>query len=87
MFVETERPITPELLAEKLAKTSGVAVHSSPEEYPMQLDVAGTDDIHVGRIRRDESVTHGLSLWVVADNVRKGAALNAVQIAERLCAE
>ena len=87
VFVETDRAITPELLAEQLAKTAGVVVHTSPEEYPMQLDVAGTDDIHVGRIRCDESVTHGLSLWVVADNVRKGAALNAVQIAERLCAE
>jgi len=53
----------------------------------MQLDVAGTDDIHVGRLRTDHSVPNGLSMWVVADNVRKGAALNAVQIAERLCSE
>jgi aspartate-semialdehyde dehydrogenase len=87
VFVETDRPITPDIAAEKLATVSGVTVHTTPEEYPMQLDVAGTDDIHVGRIRRDESVKHGLSLWIVADNVRKGAALNAVQIAERLCAE
>lgn len=87
VFVETERPITPEGLCEKLSKCPGVAVHATPEEYPMQLEVAGTDDIHVGRIRRDESVPHGLSLWIVADNVRKGAALNAVQIAERLCTE
>ena len=87
VFVETERPISPEAFAEKLSKVSGVVVHTSPEEYPMQLDVAGTDDIHVGRIRRDESVPNGLSLWIVADNVRKGAALNAVQIAERLFVE
>jgi aspartate-semialdehyde dehydrogenase len=59
-------------------------MHAAAEEYPMQLAVAGTDDIHVGRLRRDESVQNGLSFWVVADNVRKGAALNAVQIAERL---
>lgn len=84
VFVETVREITPEALAQRLAKESGVVVHSTAEEYPMQLDVAGTDDIHVGRIRRDESVPHGVSLWVVADNVRKGAALNAVQIAEKL---
>lgn len=87
VFVETSHPITPEQLAESLGKVPGVVVHATPEDYPMQLEVAGTDDIHVGRIRRDESVPHGLSLWIVADNVRKGAALNAVQIAERLCAE
>lgn len=52
----------------------------------MQFDVAGTDEVHVGRIRRDESVDNGLNLWIVADNVRKGAALNAVQIAEKLIA-
>ncbi len=86
VFVETERKITPETLASALAKVGGIVVHSATDEYPMQLDVAGQDEIHVGRIRVDESVPHGLSLWVVADNVRKGAALNAVQIAERLCA-
>jgi aspartate-semialdehyde dehydrogenase len=66
---------------------SGVVVHTTSEEYPMQTDVAGTDDIHVGRLRKDDSVPNGLSMWIVADNVRKGAALNAVQIAERLCSE
>lgn len=87
VFVETERPISIDALCETLSKCPGIVVHASPEEYPMQIDVAGTDDIHVGRIRRDDSVPHGVSLWVVADNVRKGAALNAVQIAERLCTE
>lgn len=87
VFIETERALPIDALCEALAKCKGIAVHASPEEYPMQLDVAGTDDIHVGRIRRDESVPHGVSLWIVADNVRKGAALNAVQIAERLCTE
>jgi aspartate-semialdehyde dehydrogenase len=71
---------------EAASKVPGVVVHASPDEYPMQLDVAGNDEIHVGRVRKDESVPNGLSLWIVADNVRKGAALNAVQIAERLCA-
>ncbi|MDE7372167.1 MAG: aspartate-semialdehyde dehydrogenase, partial [Desulfovibrio sp.] len=52
--------------------------------YPMQADVIGEDDVFVGRIREDESVEKGLNMWIVADNVRKGAALNAVQIAEEL---
>ena len=52
--------------------------------YPMPLDAAGTDDTLVGRIREDFSIKNGLNLWVVADNVRKGAATNAVQIAEIL---
>lgn len=52
--------------------------------YPMPLDIAGRDDVYIGRIRRDFSLDNGLNLWVVADNIRKGAALNAVQIAEEL---
>jgi len=52
--------------------------------YPMPLEVAGKDEVYVGRIREDESIANGLNLWVVADNLRKGAALNAVQIAEHL---
>lgn len=52
--------------------------------YPMPLDVAGKDEVYVGRIREDESIPNGLNLWVVADNLRKGAATNAVQIAELL---
>jgi len=54
--------------------------------YPMPLDVSGTDEVYVGRIRRDATVPHGLNLWVAADNLRKGAALNAVQIAEQMIA-
>ncbi len=80
--VETEREISPEQLCDLLNKCEWAEVYPDNSEYPMQLDVAQTDAIHVGRIRRDESVQHGLNLWVVADNVRKGAALNAVQIAE-----
>jgi aspartate-semialdehyde dehydrogenase len=52
--------------------------------YPMPLDATGKDEVYVGRIREDESITNGLNLWVVSDNLRKGAALNAVQIAEHL---
>ncbi|HAC42146.1 MAG TPA: aspartate-semialdehyde dehydrogenase, partial [Paraprevotella xylaniphila] len=53
-------------------------------KYPLAIDAAGTDEVYVGRIRRDESVENGINLWVVADNIRKGAATNAVQIAEIL---
>jgi aspartate-semialdehyde dehydrogenase len=84
VFVETERELSPETLLKALHGMKGIVAHAASDEYPMQTDVAGSDDIHVGRVRRDESVEHGLSLWVVADNVRKGAALNAVQIAESL---
>jgi aspartate-semialdehyde dehydrogenase len=52
--------------------------------YPMPLDATGKDEVYIGRIREDESITNGLNLWVVSDNLRKGAALNAVQIAEYL---
>ena len=52
--------------------------------YPLQIDSAGTDAVFVGRIREDDSIPKGLNMWVVADNLRKGAALNAVQIAEEL---
>ncbi|MCO6432341.1 MAG: aspartate-semialdehyde dehydrogenase [Deltaproteobacteria bacterium] len=82
--VETERELTPGQLAELLASEQGIEVYPNFLEYPMQLKVASTDNIHVGRIRKDDSVDHGLDMWVVADNVRKGAALNAVQIAQYL---
>ena len=55
--------------------------------YPMPAPTAGTDEVFVGRIREDNSLENGLNLWIVSDNVRKGAALNAVQIAERLAAD
>lgn len=86
VFVETERSFDLTDVIKKISKAPGVSVRAAHDEYPMQFEAAGTDDIHVGRIRRDESVENGLNLWIVADNVRKGAALNAVQIAERLIA-
>jgi aspartate-semialdehyde dehydrogenase len=81
VFIETESALEPADLMTRLEAMGGIEVYRSASEYPMQLDVAGTDAIHVGRIRKDASVPHGVSLWIVADNVRKGAALNAVQIA------
>ena len=56
----------------------------SNQQYPLAVDVAGEDEVYVGRIRDDASIDNGLNLWVVADNLRKGAALNAIQIAENL---
>jgi Aspartate-semialdehyde dehydrogenase len=69
-----------------LAKAPGVTVVDYPGKkgYPMAVHAAGEDDVFVGRIREDESIDKGLNLWIVADNIRKGAALNAVQIAEEL---
>ncbi len=84
--IETERPISPEKARELLEAAPGVRVLDDPCNgvYPVPLIAAGTDDTYVGRIRRDPSVENGLALWVVADNIRKGAATNAVQIAEFL---
>ena len=86
LHMEFERPMSPEEAREKLDKMPGVKVLDSPEEglYPMPWDVAGTDDVFVGRIRKDVSHPNGLAMWVVADNLRKGAALNAIQIAEEV---
>ena len=75
-----ERPISPERATELLASAAGVVL----ADIPTPLQVAGQDPSYVGRIRRAESVRNGLSLFVVGDNLRKGAALNAVQIAEEL---
>lgn len=86
VFIETERNFNLKDVKDRLRSTPGIALYESADEYPLQIDVAGNDDIHVGRIRLDSSVPHGISLWVVADNVRKGAALNAVQIVEHLMA-
>ena len=71
---------------ELLAYAEGVSVLDHPEEnvYPLAVDAAGKDETFVGRIREDDSIENGLNLWVVSDNLRKGAALNAIQIAERL---
>ncbi len=84
--IEFEKDLSPEEARKILKKAPGVKVVDDPSKkiYPLAIDAAGRDETFVGRIRRDESVAHGLNLWVVADNIRKGAALNAVQIAEVL---
>ena len=84
--VEFEKAITPDEARKILSKAPGVIVIDDPSKklYPLAIDAAGKDDTFVGRIRKDESIAHGLNMWIVADNIRKGAALNAVQIAEVL---
>ena len=84
--VEFERPVTPDEAREVLSKAPGVRVVDDPSnaKYPMPIDVEGEDDVLVGRIRPDDSVENGLAFLVAGDNIRKGAALNAVQIAEAL---
>lgn len=84
--VELEKPLNPNEARAALAAMPGVLVYDDPLKklYPMPLDATGKDEVYVGRIREDASVTNGLNLWVVSDNLRKGAALNAVQIAECL---
>jgi aspartate-semialdehyde dehydrogenase len=87
--VEFEKPISPEEARELLAVAPGVELVDAPQErrYPMQNLCAGRDPVLVGRIRRDPSRENTLDMWIAADNLRKGAALNAVQIAELLLAE
>ena len=84
--VEFERPISAEeaRAALKSAPGLGVVDHRADEGYVTQIEAAGEDKVYVSRIREDPTIENGLSLWVVADNLRKGAALNAVQIAEKL---
>ncbi|MCK9603663.1 MAG: aspartate-semialdehyde dehydrogenase [Candidatus Omnitrophica bacterium] len=84
VYIETKKPIKPQELRQLLSKSPGIVVIDDPKNnlYPMPKDVEGRDETFVGRIRRDTFVKNGLWLWVVADNLRKGAATNAVQIAE-----
>ena len=84
--IETKKKLTPDEATKILKKSPGVEVIDDPakEKYPLPIDAAGKDLIYVGRIRKDESIENGINLWIVSDNLRKGAALNAVQIAESL---
>jgi aspartate-semialdehyde dehydrogenase len=84
--IETEKKITRAKAIELLSKAEGVKVVDDPanKKYPMPINADGLDETFVGRIREDETIANGLNLWVVSDNLRKGAALNAVQIAEKL---
>jgi aspartate-semialdehyde dehydrogenase len=86
IWVETERPVSVEQAREAFAAAPGLVLMDNPaeKEYPMPLYLAGKDPVYVGRIRKDLSDDCGLAFWIVGDQIRKGAALNAVQIAEYL---
>lgn len=89
VWIETESPVTPEQAREAFAAAPGVELMDNPAEkvYPMPLFLAGKDPVHVGRIRKDLANENGLTFWCVSDQIKKGAALNAVQIAEYLIEE
>ena len=84
--IETEKKLTPDEARAILAKAPGVIVQDDPSKqlYPLASEAVGRGETFVGRIREDLSHPHGLAMWIVSDNLLKGAALNAVQIAERL---
>ena len=86
--IETEKYISADEVRKILSKAPGLLVVDDPENksYPIPIAAEGKDETFVGRIRQDESIKNGISMWVVSDNIRKGAALNAIQIAERLIA-
>ena len=86
IWLETERPVSVEEARVAFEKAEGVVVIDNPanKEYPMPLDLSGKDPVYLGRIRKDLTNDKGLSFWSVSDQIRKGAALNAVQIAEYL---
>ncbi len=86
IWVETERPLSVEEVREAFARAEGLVLQDNPaaKEYPMPLFLSGKDPVYVGRIRKDLADENGLAFWVVGDQIKKGAALNAVQIAEYL---
>ena len=86
VWIETERPISVEEAQKAIAEAPGCTLKDDPANlvYPMPLDTAGKDDVYVGRIRKDLADENGLTFWLSSDQIRKGAALNAVQIAEYL---
>jgi aspartate-semialdehyde dehydrogenase len=85
-WVETERPISVEEARKAFAEAEGIVLQDDPatKDYPMPLFIAGKDPVYVGRVRKDLTNPHGLTFWTVSDQIKKGAALNAVQIAEWL---
>ncbi len=89
LIIETEKPLSPEEAADLLSRFPGITVNDNLSEstYPMPRNAGGRDDVFVGRIRRDPSGQNSLAMWCVSDNLRKGAATNAVQIAEHLARE
>jgi len=86
--IETEKKISAEKVRELMKNAPGVTVQDDPAQnlYPLAINAAGKDEVFVGRIREDESIPNGINMWIVSDNIRKGAATNAVQIAEFMAA-
>jgi aspartate-semialdehyde dehydrogenase len=85
IHIETRQQIDAEAVKELLRNAPGITLYEKPEDFPTQVSSAsGNDSVHVGRVRNDISHSHGINLWVVSDNIRKGAATNSVQIAETL---
>jgi aspartate-semialdehyde dehydrogenase len=84
--IETEKKLTANEVRAILSNAPNIIVFDAPDKniYPLPINVVGKDETYVGRIREDESIENGINMWIVADNLRKGAALNAVQIAEKL---
>lgn len=89
IWAETEHPVSPEEFRAECEITKGITLIDAPEDnkYPMPFELAGQDDVFVGRIRKDISNPNGIAFWCVSDQIKKGAALNAVQIAEYMVAE
>jgi aspartate-semialdehyde dehydrogenase len=89
VWCETERELSVEEVKEAFRKAEGIVLEDEPsaKKYPMPLFVAGKDEVYVGRVRKDNTSPFGITFWVVADQIRKGAALNAVQIAEYIIKE
>ena len=87
--VEFEKPVTLDGVLDTLKSAEGVVLMDDPQNtvYPTPLECADRDEVFVGRVRLDPTVPSGINMWVVADNIRKGAATNAVQIAERIIAK
>ena len=88
VWIETEESVSLEAARKAFAKAEGLVVIDNPAEkrYPMPLDAAGTDPVFIGRIREDISNPRGMTFWLVGDQIKKGAALNAVQIAQYMLA-
>ena len=85
IHIETRQQIDAEEVKALLRNAPGITLYEAPEDFPTQVSSAsGNDSVHVGRVRKDISHSHGINLWVVSDNIRKGAATNSVQIAETL---
>jgi aspartate-semialdehyde dehydrogenase len=86
VWIETEEPISVEQAQQAIAEAPGCTLVDDPTTltYPMPLDTAGKDNVYVGRVRKDLASDKGLTFWLSGDQIRKGAALNAVQIAEYL---